>query len=388
MRTLDCLIIGGGMVGAATALALAELGLQIGVVEAYQPKDFKNDDPFDLRVSAISKGSEQLLDNLNVWQQVTQWRVCPYKRLGVWENELAYAEFNCNEIGEDHLGHIVENRLIQLALWQHLKRRENVALYCPEKLISYNEEKEHIDVHLSSTRIKTKLLIGADGAQSQVRSLAKIGTTGWDYQQSAMLINVKTQDPQQDITWQHFSKTGPVALLPMQGNNASLVWYHHKDTIKQLVKLDNTQLKSAITNAFPKRLGNIEIVNKASFNLTRRHANQYVKGRIVLIGDSAHTINPLAGQGVNIGFKDVNALLNTIETAINNGESFDSVAVLSRYEKMRRNDNLLMMSAMDGIYATFNNQFGPLKLLRNLGFFAAHRSGFLKSKALKYACGL
>ncbi|TRX55685.1 FAD-dependent oxidoreductase [Thalassomonas sp. M1454] len=388
MLKVDCLIVGGGMVGATTALALAELGLKVAVVEAYAPKEFSSEQDFDLRVSAISLGSQQLLNQLGAWQQVENWRACPYKRLGVWENDIAYAEFNSDEIEQPHLGHIVENRLIQLSVWQQLEQNPNVNLLCPEQLVSYSQTKDEVVAELSNSTVTARILIGADGANSQVRTLANIGTTGWDYQQSAMLINVKTELPQQDITWQHFSPTGPVAYLPMPGNNGSLVWYHSRDEIKRLSKLSNVQLTQAITQAFPKRLGGIEVVAKGAFNLTRRHANQYVKGRVILVGDSAHTINPLAGQGVNLGFKDIKALQEVIAKAIGSGENFDSEEVLKRYERSRRADNLLMMSGMDAIYGTFKNKSGPLKLLRNIGVFAAHRAPILKEKALAYACGL
>ena len=388
MLKVDCLIVGGGMVGATTALALADLGLKVAVVEAYAPKEFTPEQDYDLRVSAISLGSQQLLSQLDAWQQVLDWRDCPYKRLGVWENDIAYAEFNSDEIEQPHLGHIVENRLIQLAVWQQLEQKSNVTLLCPEQLVSYSQTAEKVTVELSNSTIEARIVIGADGANSQVRSIANIGTTGWDYQQSAMLINVKTAMPQQDITWQHFSPTGPVAYLPMPGNHGSLVWYHSRDEIKRLSKLSNSQLTQAIADVFPKRLGDIEVVAKGAFNLTRRHANQYVKGRVVLVGDSAHTINPLAGQGVNLGFKDIKALQEVIAKAIGSGDAFDDEQVLKRYEKSRRTDNLLMMSGMDAIYGTFKNKSGPLKLLRNIGIFAAHRAPILKEKALAYACGL
>lgn len=388
MLKVDCLIVGGGMVGATTALALADLGLKVAVVEAYAPKEFTPEQDYDLRVSAISLGSQQLLSQLDAWQQVLDWRACPYKRLGVWENDIAYAEFNSDEIEQPHLGHIVENRLIQLAVWQQLEQKSNVTLLCPEQLVSYSQTAEKVTVELSNSTIEARIVIGADGANSQVRSIANIGTTGWDYQQSAMLINVKTGMPQQDITWQHFSPTGPVAYLPMPGNHGSLVWYHSRDEIKRLSKLSNSQLTQAISDVFPKRLGDVEVVAKGAFNLTRRHANQYVKGRVVLVGDSAHTINPLAGQGVNLGFKDIKALQEVIAKAIGSGDAFDDEQVLKRYEKSRRTDNLLMMSGMDAIYGTFKNKSGPLKLLRNIGIFAAHRAPILKEKALAYACGL
>jgi len=389
---VDCLIVGGGMVGAATALSLAELGLKVAVVEVKQPSPFDEEQQsqavFDLRVSAISLASEQLLSQLNAWQQIKDWRSCVYKRLGVWEDDIAYAEFNAGEIGQPHLGHIVENRLIQLSLWQQLQANSNVTLLCPEQLVSFTQDESQVLVELSSQTLATKILIGADGANSKVRQLAEIGITGWDYQQSAMLVNVTTEVGQQDITWQKFSAGGPLAFLPMPGNNASLVWYQQKAEIKRLAQLSNRQLQDEVHQHFPKRLGKVEVVNKGAFPLTRRHANDYVKGRVVLVGDSAHTINPLAGQGVNLGFKDVAALQTVIAKAIGSGENYHAEHVLKRYEKARRMDNLLMMTGMDAIYATFANPSTPVKLLRNIGIFVAHRAPILKSKALAYACGI
>lgn len=384
----DCLIVGGGMIGAASALVLADLGLKVAVVEAFPAKAFSQEQPFDLRVSAISVGSEKLLKQLNTWRQISDWRLCPYARLGVWEHELSYAEFNSINIEEPHLGHIIENRLIQLSLWQQMEARENITLMCPETLNSFSETDSGIVAQLSCGEVKAKIIIGADGANSHIRAMAKIGTTGWDYQQSAMLINVTTEIEQQDITWQYFSPTGPLAYLPMPGNNASLVWYQHRDEIKRLSSLSNSQLTTEVQRAFPELLGKINVVDKGSFNLTRRHANQYVKGRVLLIGDSAHSINPLAGQGVNLGFKDVMALQRVFKEAINNGEDFSNTSVLAQYEKQRRSDNLLMMSAMDLIYAGFKHKLLPTKLLRNIGLFTANRIPLLKEKALKYACGI
>ncbi|WP_371189639.1 FAD-dependent oxidoreductase [Thalassotalea maritima] len=384
----DCLIIGGGMIGGATALALAELGLKVAVVEKVSPLAFEPSQRFDLRVSAISLASEQLLNDLGAWQAVPSARACIYRRLGVWEDDLSYAEFNCAEINTDHLGHIVENRLIQLALWLQMQLHPNIELLCPQSLLSFQQRDDGVLAQLDGMIIKTNLLIAADGANSRVRQLAGIGITGWDYQQSAMLINVQTELEQQDITWQKFEPTGPLAYLPMPGNNASLVWYQQKAEIKRLSALSNEQLRQEIATQFPKRLGNVRVVDKGAFPLTRRHANQYVKGQVVLLGDAAHTINPLAGQGVNLGFKDVKALQMVIAKAIGNGQKYFSPEVLARYEKKRRHDNLMMMSGMDAIYQMFSNASLPAKLLRNAGLFIANRAGGVKQKALKYACGL
>ena len=407
MKSFDCIVVGGGMVGAASALALAELGLTVAVIEQTEPQNFTKEQALDLRVSAISLASQHLLEQLGAWSQVLKWRACPYKRLGVWEDEYAYTEFNANDIEQEHLGHIVENRLIQLSLWQQLKQQRNIELFCPEKIISLSQDEDIATVIMENNTVSAKLVIAADGANSQVRQLVNIGVTSWDYQQSAMLINVKTELPQQDITWQQYLPTGPVAFLPLskpslvaenvsvkeeQFGYGSLVWYQQRDEIKRLSALSNQQLQHEVSKVFPKRLGSIEVLNKGSFPLTRRHANTYQKGRVLLVGDAAHTINPMAGQGVNLGFKDVKALQEVIAVAIGNGECWHNAQVLARYETMRRKDNLLMQSTMDVLYHAFSHPSALVKTLRNVSLLAVSKAPFLsdvvKNKALAYACGI
>ncbi len=388
MNQFDCVVVGGGMVGAASALSLAELGLKVAIIEKTAPAPFSPEQAFDLRVSAISLASEQLLAQLGAWSQLTQWRMCPYKRLGVWETEQSYTEFNADDIKQTHLGHIVENRLIQLSLWQQVQQHSNITLFCPETLTKLEQTSTDVELTLSSQIIHAKIVIGADGANSVVRKLVNIGTTGWDYAQSAMLINVRTQLPQQDITWQQFFQTGPLAMLPMPDNSASLVWYHEKDQIKRLSAMSNEALGQEIMQSFPARLGSVEVVDKAPFPLTRRHANQYHKDRVVLIGDAAHTINPMAGQGVNLGFKDVKALQQVIAKAMGNGESWHHPEVLSRYQQNRRTDNLLMMTTMDALYLSFGHPSPLVKLARNAGLMLVNKLPSVKNKALAYACGI
>jgi 2-octaprenyl-3-methyl-6-methoxy-1,4-benzoquinol hydroxylase len=388
MNQFDCVVVGGGMVGAASALSLAELGLTVAIVEKSNPAVYSPEQAFDLRVSAISLASEQLLKQLDAWQQLQSWRMCPYKRLGVWEQERSYTEFNARDIRKTHLGHIVENRLIQLSLWQKLQLHNNITIFCPETLIKLEQNSVDVELTLSSKVLRAKVVIGADGANSNVRKLVHIGTTGWDYAQSAMLINVQTEESQQDITWQQFFKTGPLAMLPLPGNYASLVWYHEKDEIKRLSTLSHADLELEISKHFPKRLGKVTVIDKGAFPLTRRHANQYHKGRVLLLGDAAHTINPMAGQGVNLGFKDVKALTHVIATAIGNGESWQQADVLSRYQQKRRTDNLLMMTTMDALYLSFGHVSPLAKLARNAGLMMVNKLPSLKNKALAYACGI
>jgi len=410
MKEFDCIVIGGGMVGAASALSLSQLGLSVALVEQQKPKIFIKDQNLDLRVSAISIASQYLLEQLGAWSQVVQWRACPYKRLGVWEQEYAYTEFNADDIEQSHLGHIIENRLLQLSLWQQINLQSNIEVFCPESLVSLSQDENQATVVLENNRLTAKLVIAADGANSQVRQLVGIGITSWDYQQSAMLINVKTQLPQQNITWQQYLPTGPVAFLPLakisaldndkldeqkpteQGGYASLVWYNQRDEIKRLSALSNQQLQQEVLAVFPQRLGKIEVLTKGAFPLTRRHANTYQKNRVLLLGDAAHTINPMAGQGVNLGFKDVSALQCVIATAIANGECWHNEHVLARYEKMRRKDNLLMQSTMDVLYHTFSHPSPLVKTLRNASLLAVSKvpllNSIVKNKALAYACGI
>lgn len=412
MKNFDCVVIGGGMVGAASALSLSQLGLHVALVEQHMPTAFIEEQPLDLRVSAISIASQYLLEQLGAWSQVLQWRACPYKRLGVWEQEYAYTEFNAADIKQAHLGHIIENRLLQLSLWQQIKLQSNIELFCPERLVSLSQDDDRATLTLEKTSLTAKLVIGADGANSQVRQFADIGITSWDYQQSAMLINVKTQLPQQDITWQQYLPSGPVAFLPLsntsqsskskseedefektqQGGYASLVWYHQRDEIKRLSSLSNQQLQQEVLSVFPQRLGKIEVIDKGAFPLTRRHANTYQNKRVLLLGDAAHTINPMAGQGVNLGFKDVKALQTVIASAIAKGENWHKPSVLARYEAMRRKDNLLMQSTMDVLYHAFSHPSPVIKTLRNASLLAFSKlpvlNGVIKNKALAYACGI
>ncbi len=291
-----------------------------------------------------------------------------------------------------HLGYFFENRLIQLSLWQQIRGMANIDLLCPNKVsqLTRRAELNSIEVTLEDgSQLSTRLLVGADGAHSQVRQWAGIGVTGWDYAQSAMLINIHTQTEQQSVTWQQFTPAGPRSLLPLPGNHASLVWYDDANRIKQLSQLTPLQLAEQIRQHFPSRLDpNFSVQHSGSFTLTRRHAQRYYQDNLVIIGDAAHTINPLAGQGVNIGFKDVDVLVAQVANAMGRGETWWAPRVLKRYQQARYYDNQLMMTAMDAFYASFSNDLLPLKLLRNGALKLANIDSPIKRKVLKYALGL
>lgn len=386
MKQYDVIVAGGGMVGATTALGLAKLGLDVAVLEGFAPRPFADTQPMDLRVSAISPHSVALLERLGAWNEVLNMRLCPFKRLETWEIPECRTRFNADDMGLEQLGYIVENRLLQLALWQQFDKIENLTLYCPSKMVSTTPIENGYIVELENAQqLQCRLLIGADGANSQVRQQAGIGITAWDYRQHCMLINVETALPQQDITWQQFTPAGPRSFLPLPGHQGSLVWYDSPERIRRLSHMTSEQLHAEISAVFPEELGEFSVVDHGSFPLTRRHAQTYYKPNVVLLGDAAHTINPLAGQGVNLGFKDVDVLLQEIEAA---GEYWAESSTLDKYQRRRRPDNLVMQTGMDFFYMAFSNNIGPLKFIRNAGLRLADEAGGIKKQVLKYAMGL
>ncbi|MBC3764372.1 FAD-dependent monooxygenase [Neptunicella marina] len=376
------------MVGATTAVGLAKSGLNVAVIEKHIPADFDAKQPPDLRLSAISIGSELLLRELGIWHHVEQMRLCPYKRLAVWEQGSTRTEFTSDDVSQPHLGHLIENRLIQLAALAELQTYENASLLIEPDINILNYQDE-VRVSVSGGKqLKANWLIGADGANSAVRQQVGIGCTGWQYQQQALGIIINTHKAQQDITWQQFTPNGPLAFLPMYDGFASLVWYHNADAIKKLAAMSSASLKNQVQQYFPKELGDFDILDKASFVLTRSHAQQYFSHRAVLLGDAAHTINPLAGQGVNLGFKDVKSLLELLsEKGLVQNQS-DIERLFTQYQGARRKDNLLMSAGMDFIYKSFNNHHSPVKTLRQLALTASENIKPLKKTLTKYALGL
>ena len=424
----DFCINGGGMVGAALALGLAQQNYRVVVIEPNQPNPFEVEQGPDLRVSAISEASVTLLKALGAWTNIEKMRLKPYVGLSVWDNPKHRTDFTAKSIDVPQLGYFVENRLLQLACHQALTQHENVTVIFNHKidnialssesssetstheqsvcitLFSVKESSvtgspntkpsntESANTQPSNTQIHAKWLIGADGAKSQVRQFAGIGTSGWQYGQQAMGITIKMAKETQAITWQQFTPTGPKAFLPMFDEYASLVWYNSPEELQRLKGLNSTQLKNEVIDAFPDELtqneNDFSIIDKAAFPLTRMHASEYVRERMILIGDAAHTINPLAGQGVNIGFRDVQALLEVTAKRHDVTSQVFFKALKNDYEKPRKRDNLLMMTAMDGFYTLFSNDIAPIKWIRNQLLSVAEHAGPIKKEVLKYAIGM
>lgn len=355
----DVIVVGGGMVGAALALGLARSG-QLKVMLIEQNKS-SNEWPklpladFPTRVSALNRASEQLLRNLGVWSWLeSHQQVFPFLGMQVCDADCAgEVHFDAQDIDETNLGHLVSNQAIQMALWSGL-RQESLTLVSGQSLQGLEVDTEAAWLTLKNgDEFSSKLIVGADGAYSTLRDLAGIGIDQHDYQQIALVGCVQTQADHGQICWQRYSPTGPFAFLPLGPNISSIAWYMPADKETWALGLSNENFHQQIYQASAGQLGRItDSWDRAAFRLTRRHAQHYVKPRIALVGDAAHTINPQAGQGVNLGFLDVASLIDVLlqnQASIDDPLLFDpgQYGLLRQYERWRRGDNALMQRAME-----------------------------------------
>ncbi|MFW6343085.1 MAG: UbiH/UbiF/VisC/COQ6 family ubiquinone biosynthesis hydroxylase [Halothiobacillaceae bacterium] len=390
IETVDVIVVGGGMVGMALAADLVSTGLEVAVVERDEPAPYDPEQPHDLRVSAISPASRGFLEAIGAWARLQQMRLCPYRRMRVWDRAgSGQARFDAADIGEPVLGHIAENRLVRLAIWQQAIAADNLRLCTGSAPQALTVDTEGVTLTLADgAGLRGRLLVGADGANSWVRRAARIGDTAWDYDQHALVLSVRTAYPQQDITWQRFAPHGPEAFLPLPGPHASLVWYDDPDTVARLDSMSDEPLLEALHLQFPDELGRIERIEaRGSFAIRRMHAHAYARPRVVLAGDAAHTIHPLAGQGVNLGFMDAAVLAETIRRAARSSEDIGSLRVLRRYERARKGDNHAVQGAMDLFHRGFRPKDPVLRLARNLGLDLVDRLPPLKREIERLATG-
>ncbi len=390
MQHSDVIVVGGGIVGATAANALAQSGLQVALVEAHEPVPAAQAKP-DPRVFAITRASERIFRSLDVWNAIAPQHAYAFTDMEVWDaGGDGLTHFDCAEIGEPCLGHIIEPRFIQTALWQALQASDSVSLYCPARAFSVVPQDDNVQLTLESgDSLTADLLVAADGARSPVRTLLGMETHGHDYRQSSLVALVKTTESHRNTAWQRFLPGGPLAFLPMQDNWCSIVWTMPSAEIERLLTLDKPGFHCELAEAFDHRLGDvIDSGEREAWPLRRLHATHYVQPRVALIGDAAHAIHPLAGQGVNLGLLDAAALAEVVAGARQHGRDPGSLQVLRRYERWRRGDNLLMMMAMDGINQAFSNTQSPLVRLRNLGLSLVNRSGAARRPFMRHAMGL
>ncbi len=408
-QTFDFIVAGAGMVGAAIANGLGRQGHTVALVDQTSAPAFDPGADPDIRVSALSAGSERYLRSLGVWNDIIAMRATPYTRLSVWEAPEHHASrllpkgppkttFSARDLGAPHLGHIVENSVTQKALWDHAVAEANITLFSGCGVDGFEEDSARASVVLTNgDTVSARLAIAADGAQSQLRSLAGIGVTRDQYSQQALVASVRYRGGPEDITWQAFHSSGPRAFLPLYSAGpdqpgeswASLVWYDTPEVLAELKTLSDEQFMARVQAAFPDNLPPLTAISaRASFPIARQHAHRYFQGRVVLAGDSAHTINPLAGQGVNLGFQDAQCLHQLLDAARRKGQDPADPNLLERYEQIRRPANRRMMLTMDLFYHLFSNSLTPAWAVRNLGLGLAQGLPFIRNPVARYAMGL
>jgi 2-octaprenylphenol hydroxylase len=387
----DIVIVGGGMVGAAMACACRDKGWRIAVIDGQPPQRDWPAGEVDLRVSALSRASQRILERLGAWPRIAELGASVYREMQVWDAiGGASIHFDSADLGEPDLGHIVENRVTRLALWELLEQTEGVELLCPAAVEQLQIDDETATLRLTDGRaLAARLVIGADGRASFVREALGIATGGWVYDQRAIVATVEISHWHRETAWQRFLPSGPLAFLPLSDGRCSIVWSADEQRADALLALDDTGFIAALDEAFQQRLGPVLSVGpRAAFPLRLQHALRYVQPRAALIGDAAHAIHPLAGQGVNLGFLDVGALADALEHARARGRDIGSLATLRRYERARRGENLIMLGAMDLFKRVFGNRIPPVVAGRNLGLAAADAVAPLKRAFMSRALGL
>ncbi|KGQ57573.1 FAD-dependent 2-octaprenylphenol hydroxylase [Gallibacterium anatis] len=389
MKTFDIVVIGGGMVGLAFAQALKQSACSIAVIEA-------NNTVFDLsnigyRVSALNLSSEAMLRQFDVWQQLKAWRATAYAEMQVWEKDsFGRIELNTEQLGVEHLGHIVENQLIRQALYQAVVAQENAEVIV-SRPVSLGVNQDNAILGLENGEILVaKLVVGADGANSWLRQQANIPLVFRDYQHSALVCNVETEEPHQQICRQIFSPDAILAFLPLhQPHLSSIVWSQDPAQAEAMASCDPQQFNRYLTTAFDNRLGLCKLVTQRSvYPLTARFARQFAAQRIALVGDAAHTIHPLAGLGVNLGFMDALALAEEVDKHLAQDKDIGSYRHLRHYERWRKAEALKMLAAMQGFKDLFAGEQPLKKLIRGVGLSLTNQFSPIKQQFIQQATGL
>jgi 2-octaprenyl-6-methoxyphenol hydroxylase len=411
----DVAIVGGGMVGMTLAVALAREGLSIAVIERGK-LEAQLDASFDGRVSAIALGSKRIFENIGLWASMEK-EAEPIRDIRVTDSATPFfLHYDHEEVrdatGGDPFGYIVENRYIRHALHSAARQLNNISLFDKTTVESFecddfgctvilsevsaanategsNSLIRSLDCAREDNIIRCRLLIGADGKQSDIRKLADIASTEWNYRQTAIVCTIAHEKSHEGLAQERFLPAGPFAVLPMTNSRSSLVWVEPDDRVSLYLDLPEEEFVQEITERVGGYLGKIRVEgNRFSYPLSLMHARTYIGQRLALIGDAAHAIHPIAGQGVNLGFRDVAALTELITTRFKRGSDIGSDDVLLHYQRWRRFDNVVMLGVTDMLNRLFSNNIIPIQWVRDIGLFAVGKMPPLKRFFMKHAMGL
>ncbi|MEO7148991.1 MAG: UbiH/UbiF/VisC/COQ6 family ubiquinone biosynthesis hydroxylase [Rhodanobacteraceae bacterium] len=386
----DIAVAGGGMVGAACALALARRGFDVVLIEPREPAPWRAEERADLRVIALAPSSASLLQGLGLWNTIRDACVSPYRKMRVWDAESgAELSFDAADEGRAELGWIVENKLLQSVLWNALDA-VGVRRVCPGEVLDVETRAERVALTLDDgVTLSARLLVIADGARSALRERAGIETHGHDYGQRAVVAHVSTERSHESTAWQRFTREGPIALLPLLDGRSSIVWSLPEQRAQQVLTMDDAAFCNEVSLASDFRLGRVTAVTpRASFPLRLQLAKTYAIDRCVLLGDAAHALHPLAGQGANIGLRDVAELVEVLGEARDAGRDFSVPHVLQRYARRRRSADTLDAWSFDALSRMFAWRAPPLIALRGMGLRAVDALAPLKHAFSTHAAGV
>lgn len=391
----DVVIVGSGMVGTCLAAlfgreeALAHW--RVAIVDPVAPRR-PSDDTLDLRVSALSRASERILDAAGAWSAIAP-HASAYTRMVVWDAGSAADKpdalrFGAAETAEPNLGHIVENLRMQWALHQSPHLRGVTEVRSGLAALEFDADAARLTLD-DGRRLSCQLVIGADGSQSVARRLAGIGRSGWTYGQTAVVCHLQTARPHVETAWQRFLPSGPLAFLPLADGRVSLVWSTTPEEADELLAADEGDFNARVSAASDHVLGDVRLASsRAAFPLALWHARQYVRPRLALVGDAAHTIHPLAGQGVNLGFLDCASLVQVFAEATARGEELHGLRVLRRYERWRRSENAIVLAVCDTLNRLFAERSVAVSGLRRFGMSMVTRQPLVRRQLIERALGL
>jgi 2-octaprenylphenol hydroxylase len=391
MVNYDVLIVGGGIVGLTQALALQGSGLSIGLIEAQASQGMPKGDA-GLRVTALTLASQTILERLGAWQHLDKKRLTPYTDMQVWDQDsFAKIDFTAAQVKQTELGYIVENQAIRHSLWIEAQSSAAIQILAPSSIerLAFGQQECFVTLD-DGSHVSARLVIGADGAHSKVKQQANLAQVFWDYDQRGIVATIKTEHAHHNIARQVFTPTGPLAFLPLwEPNQCSIVWSQDEEHAQRLLALPSADFDKALTAAFGAQLGLCETISqRQSYPLTMRYLRQWVDDGVAVIGDAAHTIHPLAGQGANLGMLDALALAEQICSLVQQDKDFSQAKNLRPFERWRKTETVKMIAVMETFKRLFSGRQPVKKLLRDLGLSAVNHIPLAKKTIIKQAMGL